>query len=739
MNNQSVAILKLRRLLLAVLSISVVAFTIGVFVLVQRIFDNFGPGVRLDLEWKTIRGAQELASESDLGLAVRDGALVRRAFRDYVKSDDVVAIVAQDVEGKVVASHRSVPTSMSAFGGGATILQETELYMRAWAPATIEGSPVGRVALVVSKRRLVQSERLLSRISLATGVAGGVVLISGIVFVMFFTGTIAQRDAQLAQYASQLEVKIKERTAELDRVNGEMRLVLDNVEQGFVTVSPSGVMSSERSAIVDTWLAKPAPGTSLADALRPWDPECADWMDVGMSSLREGMLPLELVIDQLPKKMALGDRTMRFGYKPIMGAGDQMTQLLVILTDVTDELARERLERDSREMGQVFRRITRDRAGFAQFFEEATGLVAQVMAGGNSREIERRLIHTLKGNAALNGVDSIAELCHRLETILESERRVTNQAEREGLQREWIRVTDVVGGFLGDGIEGGQSAAVLGGAVTPTPLPTPASDHLKMSSGVMEALRNTGTMEALRVGGERRATISVEEDELRELIQAIDDRASPYELIALLEAWRDEPVSVRLWRLAEKARYLSKRLGKPEVVVHCEAGGVRLSASRWQPFWAAMVHAVSNAVDHGIEDPATRKAGGKPERGELWLGARRDGHQVTITVRDDGRGIDWSRVAESAARRGLPNDNQEALVAALFADGVTTREVADQTSGRGVGMGALNQATAALGGRIEVQSEPGRGTTFQFRFDLGATVTRGAPGVRPPTPHHRVA
>jgi len=668
------AILKLRRLLLAVLCVSIVAFTAGVFVLVQRIFDNFGPGVREDLQWKTIRGVRELARASDLALAIRDRDLVQRAFGDYARSEDVVAIVAQDADSQLLAAHGAVPAGLAPFEGPALTLAETDTHLRAWAPATIEGGTVGRVALVVSKRRLVQSERLLRRISLATGVAGGVVLVGGIFFVVLFTRAIAQRDRQLADYASSLEKRISERTLELDRMNRGMRLVLDNVGQGFVTISPSGVMSAQRSAIIDRWLPKAGPGATLADAIRPHDPSAAEWLELGLEALHEGVLPIELLLAQLPARMKLEALTLRLGYRPIMGP-DGGLQLLVILTDVTDEIVRERVERDSREMSQVFRRIGNDRLGFEHFFYEATGLVAQIVAGANNREVERRLIHTLKGNAALYGVESVAQLCHQLENDLNIEERTISESERRALHSEWTRVGELVGPML----------------------------------------------------GEERAIIALEENDLRGLLEAIRKGASGGELTALVTAWRDEPVSVRLSALAEQARFLSKRLGKPEVLVHVEAGNLRLNAKRWSAFWAAMVHAVANAVDHGIEDAATRRSRGKPERGQLWLAAQRDGRAIVISVRDDGGGIDWTRLAERAVARGLAHETREDLVSVMLTDGVSTRDEAGQTSGRGVGLAALLQATTRMGGSIEVHSEAGRETRFVFRFDLLAIAASARP------------
>src|SRR5688572_10206833 len=93
-NKPAVKVESLRRLIIVVLTFSVLVFSAGVFVMLQRIFDNFGPGVRADLEWKAQRGASEIARTADLGLAIDDASMVEESIADFKKSDDILAIVA---------------------------------------------------------------------------------------------------------------------------------------------------------------------------------------------------------------------------------------------------------------------------------------------------------------------------------------------------------------------------------------------------------------------------------------------------------------------------------------------------------------------------------------------------------------------------------------------------------------------------------------------------------------------
>jgi two-component system chemotaxis sensor kinase CheA len=661
-----ISIHSLRRLILAVLTFSVLGFTGGVFVLLQRIFDNFGPAIERDLSWKTLHGAKELAAATDLGLAVDDGRLVTEGFGEFRRIEDVIAIVAVNATGRLVATHGAAPESAaSLLSGPPATVRATPGYLVAWTAAVVEGNTVGRIAVVMSTRRIIESRRLLRNISWATAGAGLVALLCGLLFVNFFTRSIAERDAQLAAYAAGLENKVAERTAQLAGANQGMRLVLDNVEQGFLAVSLDGVMVPERSRILDRWFGPAVPDMTLAQYLRPIDGDTADWIAIGLQALIDDVLPRELVLDQLPKRVVRGEQTFALAYVPVAPVGDHaFDRLLVVITDRTAELAREKVERESHEIVELFQHVVADRAGVDEFLIEAGDLVRQVVTGASPQVDERRL-HTLKGNCALFGIGSVSRICHEIEDRLRDggDHQLT-EVERERLRAQWERVSIL----------------------------------------------------ACTMKGERPSVVDLAEADLADLQHALKTRAPHEQIAAIVESWRNEKVVVRFGRLAEKTQYLAKRLGKPALRVHIDGPGVRLAADRWAPFWTALVHAISNAVDHGIEDPELRLAQGKPAAGTLWLAARWEARDLVLSIKDDGRGIDWTALAASAAAKGLPHTTHADLIDALFSDGVSTRANATTTSGRGIGLAALREATAALGGRITVTSEAGRGAALEFRF-----------------------
>ena len=188
-----------------------------------------------------------------------------------------------------------------------------------------------------------------------------------------------------------------------------------------------------------------------------------------------------------------------------------------------------------------------------------------------------------------------------------------------------------------------------------------------------------------------------------------------------LELWRLEALKLRFERIGEQARLLAARLGKSPVRIEIDHGGVYTDSSTWAPFWAAFVHVVRNAIDHGFEEHTERA---RLSKGVATLTLRsylRD-TRLVFEFSDDGRGIAWDRVRERARAAGLPTHTRDDLVAALFHDGISTRSNAVETSGRGVGLGALADVCRAMGCEITVDSSPGVGTLF--RFDLPSSYAR---------------
>jgi two-component system chemotaxis sensor kinase CheA len=141
-----------------------------------------------------------------------------------------------------------------------------------------------------------------------------------------------------------------------------------------------------------------------------------------------------------------------------------------------------------------------------------------------------------------------------------------------------------------------------------------------------------------------------------------------------------------------------------------------------------LLHLVRNAVDHGIEAPETRMERGKAPAGRVRVAATVAGRDVRVAVEDDGRGIDPEAVLSAARERGMdvgPARSPQDAFALLFEPGFSTRSSITSLSGRGVGLDVVRMRVAQLHGRVEVESEPGRGARFVLTVPLDLSVMRG--------------
>ena len=171
----------------------------------------------------------------------------------------------------------------------------------------------------------------------------------------------------------------------------------------------------------------------------------------------------------------------------------------------------------------------------------------------------------------------------------------------------------------------------------------------------------------------------------------------------------------------DTARELDKQVRVTTTGSAIEADRVVLEALR-EP----LLHLVRNAVDHGLESPAGRRAAGKAEQGEIGIHASLRGDRLRLLFGDDGAGLDAASIRRrSGPRQGapLPGDAAE-LLRIIFEDGFSTRESATTLSGRGVGLSIVRVAVERLGGTVDVTSAAGKGMTFELDVPLSVATMR---------------
>jgi two-component system chemotaxis sensor kinase CheA len=410
-----------------------------------------------------------------------------------------------------------------------------------------------------------------------------------------------------------------------------------------------------------------------------------------------------------------------------------------------------------------------------EYLAAAEGALLELEADPHDHEAINtvfRAFHTIKGTSGFARAQLITDLAHRAESVLVRIRNgeIVLAGPYADLALRSIDMLKTLLGAIdgkGPGVRGalpdgyGELLEVLtrvgtGGEAIPTaPAVAPAS-----------AAAPTQPAEATRAHAEPagESSIRVRIDRLDRLIDMVGELVIAHSMVAqdahvagvlgdgllnsedelarkvvhagkIVRDLQDLSLSLRMvplrptfQRLARAVRDVARQVGR-EVVLVAEGEDTEIDRNMVDVVADPLLHMIRNAIDHGIEPPDERERRGKPRTGTIWLRASHGGGSVVVEVRDDGRGLDRDRIAAKAVDRGLIASaaglSDAEVYDLIFEPGFSTAEKISDISGRGVGMDVVRTAVEALRGRVEIASEPGKGTTFTLRLPLTLAITDG--------------
>jgi two-component system chemotaxis sensor kinase CheA len=390
-----------------------------------------------------------------------------------------------------------------------------------------------------------------------------------------------------------------------------------------------------------------------------------------------------------------------------------------------------------------------------------------------------RPFHTIKGNAGALGVATVQGLAHRVENLLDlcrSGQHAVGSVEVDVV----LKAVDLLTAMLHDLTErcAGRPGRALrseritliaavdqlvssGNAETPeapsAPAAAAAMDSFAAAMGAPDPVAAKDPAAAKDGSRENQASVKVETRKLDGLVDTVGElvilQSLIYEDPALREvnderftrnlaqlrrittelqrgamAMRMVPIRQTFQKMARLVRDLSRRSGKlVELVLAGE--DTELDRKVVEDINDPLMHMVRNSMDHGLEMGQTRLAAGKSETGRLSLRAFHQSGFIVIEIADDGAGLDVDRIMKKAIAKGLVAPGTMPTPAEIhqliFAPGFSTADQITEISGRGVGMDVVKRNVEALRGRIEIQTEPGRGTTFQLKLPLTLAILDG--------------
>lgn len=200
------------------------------------------------------------------------------------------------------------------------------------------------------------------------------------------------------------------------------------------------------------------------------------------------------------------------------------------------------------------------------------------------------------------------------------------------------------------------------------------------------------------------------------------------ELQRISMSMRMVPIKATFQKMIRLVRDLSKKSGK-EVALVMKGEDTEIDRNMVEEIYDPLVHMIRNSVDHGIELPEERSRAGKDPTGTIHLAAEQKGGNIVIDIRDDGKGLDVTRIRKKAIERGIisPDDqlDEKAVYELIMAPGFSTKDQVTDVSGRGVGMDVVKKSVEQLRGKMDISSSYGKGTHFQLKLPLTMAIIDG--------------
>ncbi|MEA3034680.1 MAG: two-component system, chemotaxis family, sensor kinase CheA [Sphingomonadales bacterium] len=365
-----------------------------------------------------------------------------------------------------------------------------------------------------------------------------------------------------------------------------------------------------------------------------------------------------------------------------------------------------------------------------------------------------RFVHTVKGNSGFFDLPRIAALSHAAEDALAAVRSGARGADPRlvsavlaAIDRIGELVQALESGDVGASLDDEPLIQALGSAPGPTPAAAAAATAPQpQRATTIRTIRLPVDLLDRMMSGVSDLVLARNElaRGLREAGPGGDVSACFDRVSGCIGDLRDAVTRTRMQRidqlfsaLPRMVRDLCAETGK-QIALTIDGGDVELDREMIEMIRDPLTHIVRNAVDHGIEPPEARRAGGKPEAGSLAVRACQAGNQILIDIADDGRGVDGERLVARALATGTLTAERAARltpaqkIALIFEPGLSTAAEVTALSGRGVGMDVVRANVERIGGLVDVHSRAGEGLTLTLRVPLTLTIipalTVGAAG-----------
>ncbi|MCX7978207.1 MAG: ATP-binding protein [Bdellovibrionaceae bacterium] len=498
-----------------------------------------------------------------------------------------------------------------------------------------------------------------------------------------YIAQLQQARAELEKYNKNLEKIVEERTAEIQNLNRLMQALLDSLHQGFFVFNRDGLCADFSSKACENMLGTKPNNKYIWDVLKVPENK-KEGFKKWMHTLFSEMLPFEDLAPLGPTCYPHHEgRNIRLEYYSLRNEGT-LDGVVVVATDVTDLVrAQEEAERQ-REQAQLMVNLIKQKKQLTTFVREAETMLKTLKNQIQSplshwdTGLIFRALHTLKGGAASFNVYDTARSAHEAEGLLSRFKEDPSEKSAMALKQKCEEVSEKFGQFreMAEGILG----------------PTAITEERRVDIPTTEIFSICRQISFWSKGAALAQQIME-----KYILEPAVDYFKPY----------DQTIQAVATAIGKKIKPL------------CVHGGeVRIWGDAYSPLFSSLVHAFRNSADHGIESPELRRALGKDEAGQITVRISQEAEHLHIAIIDDGGGIDPNRIRKKLTEKGINSSHEtdQEVIQHIFDANFSTRESVTDISGRGVGMDAIREAAAQLGGNCWVQSTVGKGTEVHIRL-----------------------
>jgi two-component system chemotaxis sensor kinase CheA len=495
---------------------------------------------------------------------------------------------------------------------------------------------------------------------------------------------------KLEEYSHGLETKVQERTAELSELNRLFKTILDSLGQGILVFDVNGICLQVFSKACETLFKVKPSRLPIEEVLGLKDKEKNNFSTWRASVFEdridfEDMIPLALkTIDTAT------DLTLSLDYAAMRDENNVLKGVVVAATDRTRERQALRRVEEERLFVEKILRLAKNRNAFRMFIREAR-MRFRGFSTSSDKSLDEilREIHTIKGGAASFSLQTLVTACHDLEDVVAS----TSEIHRQNLNQTLLERGPILLRIL--------------------------DDEVTRLSQVFGPIDDTGSDRTIEVSLATMLGWSLDLLSARDLSEAhaIGD--------VIRRVALEKPVAPAFEHFSISLKDLAKRQGKEIESFVIEGGNLRAPLEHFQSLFSSLVHALRNAVYHGIESPDERKRLKKHEGGTIVIrfsryeGLNEDNRSwLRIDLSDDGRGIDPDVIRKKLKQMGraeYQSLSDSELIQAVFIDQFSTNDTIDTIAGRGVGLSAIEVEAHRLGGQASIKSTKGQGTTLTVR------------------------